>query len=653
MGFLRCALGLGLVLWSAVPGIAQEFEARMSGIYTAGEDFDFPVQMVIWPDEQSDGFGGSVTISGARYPLYAERDGAALRGIFEAEGAVQRFAFLPPERGLAQVEFTGEAAPVAMKRTALPSFRARFEGDFGSLSLRIRDGAVQAVFTDDSGVQENWQGQRLGLRVMFSEGPASVVYEPTNSAYYLEMPGFFGAVEALPLPIIVGASPTADVPSLEAALAEVEPGGRITLEPGQYAGSWDISKPVEIVGLGGAPEKVVITSDGEAGMVWSADGGVLAGVSLRMAEAGTALDMQGGALVVRDSLIETAKGRGVVLGGSARLEIADTTLRGGQHGIVADGFTGLLRVSNSVLSDTEKSIVSVSGASQGKATVEFTQNTLSGSSSNAFRLVDGVVARLSENQISDVRVGFHQTNAGGLELNQNLFTEIGTHAIWIEGLVQDGALVVTENGIADVGEACLLFYNFQPRAASAEVTNNSFRDCGKFGLAIVGSETAMDQHRLRIEGGRFEQNGSHIFMNGAAHAVGSGLEMVDAAGPAIVLSDTSAFDLRDSRIDTTADHGMMAVGPGVDVALAAVEIVNAAKSGAVFSGGAQGGFEQVEIRQSGAHGIELHTGSKLSRFEGNVIQNNEGAGVRVDGAFFVPGENNRFIANVGGDVVRN
>ncbi|MCE8538255.1 right-handed parallel beta-helix repeat-containing protein [Ruegeria pomeroyi] len=653
MGFLRRALALGVMLCWAMPGAAQEFEARMSGIYTAGEDFDFPVQMVIWPDPEGDGFGGSVTISGARYPLYAERDGAALRGIFEAEGAVQRFAFLPPEEGVAQVEFTGERAPVAMTRAALPGFRARFEGPFGSLSLRLRDGAVQAVFSDESGAQETWQGRQLGLRVLFSDGPASVLYEPGNNVYYLEMPGFFGAVEALPLPIVVGTSGSADVASLEAALAQVEPGGRIEIEPGQYAGSWNVSVPVEIVGLGGAPDKVVLKADGETGMQWSADQGLLEGLTMRMTETGTALAVQGGMLAIRDSVIEVTGGRGVALGGSARLEIRDSKLRGGDHAITASDFAGLLQVSNSDLSDTRKSIVTLSGAADGKARIEFTGNTLGGSPSNAFRLIDGVSAYLFENQIRDVRVGFHQTNAGAAEFEQNLFSGIGTHAIWIEGVVRDGPLRLTGNGIADVGEACLLFYNFQPRSASAEVTNNSFQDCGKFGLAIVGKETDMDKHRLRIKDGHFEQNGTHIFLNGAAQAVGSGLDMIKARGSAIVLSETSSFELRESRIDTTPDHGLMAIGPGVVATLIETEIANAGKSGAVFSGGALGSFERVQIRQSTVHGIELHSGSQISRFEGNLVENNGGAGVWVDGTFFVPGANNGFIENAKGDILRD
>lgn len=351
---LRWVAALWMAMTSAVA--AQSFTEQVSGTYTTAPDFEFAVQLTLWPE--GDGFAGDALIAAARYPVYAEQDGPALRGVFDVEGTLQRFTFLPSKSGQVAIQFSGEPAPILMTRTALPEFVGRYSGDFGTVTVRRKEGQLSAELADLSGEVTHGVGITQGVRATFPDLATSIYFDAEKRAYYLDMPAFFGPVTPERVPLRVGKDDTADFDTISDALAAAASGSKIELLPGHYGGPFLVSQHVEISGVG-EPGSVVLTGDKEDVMVWTAPRGALTNVTIKTPTLGTGVRLEDGSASLLGVAIEVAQGAtGVAATGAGEVLISKSSISGGDHAVKIVTFAGAVRLSDISAQNTQKSIVS-------------------------------------------------------------------------------------------------------------------------------------------------------------------------------------------------------------------------------------------------------------------------------------------------------
>jgi hypothetical protein len=636
-------------LWMTLAGMAtaQSFSEQVAGIYKTSPDFDFKVQLILWPSDE--GFTGDAFVAGARYPVYAEQDGPALRGIFDVDGTLQRFAFLPSRSGHVAVQFSGEPVPISMTRAPMPEFAGHYSGSFGDLSLRQRGDEMLAEFTKEAGDVATATASRQGMRVSIPDLAISLYYEFDQSAYYIDTPNYFGVVQPDALPLRVGASETADFASLTEALEAAAPNNVIEIAPGTYEGPFHVTKPLTLRGSG-KPEDIVLKGTGDAVLNWSAPQGRLSSLTIEGPEGGTGL-MTSGQLSIEDARVNSSVGGiGLRLSDSANITVSKSMFRGGDHAVQAIDFKGALTLEKSELGRTEKSIVTAIGAAP-ESHFTIRENRFSHSPSNALRLDGAGQAIISSNEISDVRVALHHTGGQSVLVKENAIGGIGAHAIWFEGTHED-AIALNNNFFEDVEEACVLLNNLQFPQQGVVLRQNEMRSCQQFAVAVAGKDSTSSGSGLSMLGETLIGNGMHVALYAPVRVVVQETNMQHAGGAGLVVSAGVEIQLKSTSIEDSGENGLVAIGKGIDIQLDGSSVTGSGKSGIVLSGNLKARFDSTEISSNKSHGLELHQGVSVTHFEQNDVVSNTGAGVFVSGTVFANGKDNRIEGNKSGAILR-
>lgn len=646
LNLVHWAATFSLVLWGAV--VAQPFSGQVAGIYTTSSDFDFPVQLTLWPEE--DGFAGDALIGAARYTVYAEQDGPVLRGIFEADGVLQRFALRPSISGPVSVQFSGEAQPISMTRAAFPPFLGRYEGAFGILTVRDRKGVLSARMTDSSNQTTEATGQLRGLRAIFPDISAAIYFDPSEQTYYIDTPGFFGPATRNEAPIKVGVDDTADFVRIGDALAAVPSGGTVELMPGTYSGPFEVTRPVVVRGKGNPGTVILTANDGEV-VAWSAAGGALQNVTIKVPAAGVGLSVKDGDLTLEGATIEAAQNAiGVTATGTGNLVISDTDISGGDHALKIEDFGGPLAITGSSAASTQKSILSISGTPP-DISISIADSAFSDSPSNAMRFDDVGTVSIDDARVSDVRVGLHHSGGASMRVSNSSFSKLGTHAMWFEGQY-DSSIILSENKIEQVSQACVLFNNVTFPENGARLSGNRFSGCNQIAVAVVGDATDTTRAGLKLSAEEYYSNGTHLAVYAPVPLELDDARFIGSSGSGVILSDGSRLTAKSVSVDGSGEAGIIAVGDSIALALDDSVVENSTKSGIVTSGGVTLDMVGVSVSGNRGNGIELYQGTQVGRFEDNTVRNNEGSGVFVSGTLFTPGRSNDIRDNAEGDVVR-
>lgn len=637
-------------LWLAMTGmaVAQSFSEQVTGIYRTASDFDFALQLTLWPE--GDGFAGDALIAAASYPVYAEQDGPALRGVFDVDGTLQRFTFLPSKSGQIAVQFSGEPAPILMARAALPSFTGRYSGEFGAVTVRASDGQLMAEFLDPSGTSLTGKGVAQGLRVAFPDLPASIYFEPTQEAYFLDLPGFFGPASRGDVPLRVGQNDNADFATLAEALSAAPADAKIELMPGTYKGPVTANVAVHIIGSGKVGD-VVLTADTGTLLKWAANGGSLSNVTLQVPKSGTGISQESGTLSVLNTTIQSDSGGiGVRATGSGALKLQNAKITGGDHALQVQSFDGGLTVVSSSLSATTKSIMSVNGTTP-ETTIEITDSELFNTPSNALQFHDVGTVTVEATRISDVRVGMHHTGGGATHVWETSLAGASAHGFWLEGLHRD-SLRFTNNVVDGVGQACVLFNNVNFPANWTVLKNNRMKNCGRIAVAVAGEETMSNGVGIKLLDEEFEQSGTHLAVYAPVPVEVEKTRFNTSSGPGVVLGDGASLSAKETSMVQTGEVGIVAVGNDISVILDNTRVSASGKSGIVLSGGVTAEMKGAAVSENQGHGIELYHGTKVNRFADNSITDNQGAGIFVSGVVFSPESGNDIHGNTEGDIKR-
>lgn len=650
MMIARRLLRHAVFLWMTLASMAtaQSFSEQVAGIYKTSPDFDFTIELILWPSDE--GFAGDAFVAGARYPVYAEQDGPALRGIFDVDGTLQRFTFLPSKSGHVAVQFSGEPVPVAMTRTQMPEFAGLYSGSFGDLSLRQRGDQLLAEYTNADGETTIATASSQGLRVSIPDIAIALYYEIGQKTLYIDTPSFFGEVQPKALPLRVGAGERADYASLAQALEAAAPNDVIEIAPGTYQGPFNVTKSLSLRGSGPA-EDIILQATGETTLHWTATGGDLSGVTVKAPEGGAAVQASG-SLSLADTVVDAAPGGvGLRLSGDAEVTVTTTAFRGGDHAVETVDFNGTLTLDESELGRTEKSILSATSATP-ESRITIRDNQFSQSASNALRL-DGVGnVIISGNVISDVRVALHHTGGQQVMVEGNGFSGIKAHAIWLEGPHKD-TIVVRSNDFQDVGEACVLLNNLQFPTQGVLLSRNKMVSCQQFGVAVAGANTKPSGPGIGMLGETLIDSGTHVALYAPVRIAIQDATMQDARAAGLVVSDGVDMNLLSSAIANSGENGVVAIGDGISFTLNGTSVAGSGKSAVVLSGRLKAAFDNTTIADNNGHGIELHQGVAIGQFDRNDINGNTGAGVSVFGTVFTSGKDNRFMDNQAGEILRN
>lgn len=637
-------------LWIALSGAAaaQSFDEQVAGIYTTAPDFDFAVQLTLWPD--GEGFSGDALIAAARYPVYGEQDGPALRGVFDVDGSLQRFTFLPSKSGQVAMQFSGEPAPILMTRAALPVFAGRFAGEFGVVTVRNRDGRLVADWIDTSGEAHVGIGTSQGLRIAFPDLPASIYFEPQKAAYYLDLPNYFGTVSRRAVPLRLGPEESAEFKTLASALDAAPTGSTIEIMPGTYSGAAQANKQVTLVGIGQLGD-VVLTADSGTVLSWTANGGSLRNVAIRVPENGIGVDLNGGTMSVLGAKVTSATGAvGIAATGSGALSVKTTTLSGGDHALKATDFTGQLTVADITASDTAKSILSVENTPP-TTEIKIEGSRFSNSTSNALRLKDVGKVLVSNNTISDVRVGLHHSGGNYSHIEANNLSNISAHGIWFEGQHAD-SIHLSDNKIDEVAQACLLLNSLTFPDRGVGLRGNQFHNCNRIAVAVVGGDTVANSAGLVLQDEAHHGSATHLAVYAPVPVKLERVQFNTSSGPGVVLGDGATLTAKETKVLGSGEAGIVAVGKEINVILNNTQVSASGKSGVVLSGSVIAQINDAVVSNNQSHGIELHQGTQIGGFANNAVSNNQGAGILVSGVVFAPDGGNEISGNVEGDIKR-
>jgi nitrous oxidase accessory protein len=277
--------------------------------------------------------------------------------------------------------------------------------------------------------------------------------------------------------------------ALQAAIDEAEPGDRLELEAGRYAGPIIVDKKLTIAGGG----RVQVTGNGEdAVIVVRADGVVLDGLTLRQPQSGEAtavLVEEADGATLSNLVIET-DGYGIKLRGADRAALSGNRI----------DWTG-------------------SGGAQDRVGV--------GRKSNGIDLYDSHDAAIASNEVYDMRDGIYLENSHRANVEQNRVyrSRYGIHCMYT-----DGTQIVGNEGEYNVTGAMVM------GVTDALVKDNSFRkqseNVNSQGLLLFDVQTSRIENNL-FEGNRvgiyMEQSSDNLLTRNAVERNFMGIQFLESA----------------------------------------------------------------------------------------------------------------------------
>jgi SpoVK/Ycf46/Vps4 family AAA+-type ATPase len=414
-----------------------------------------------------------------------------------------------------------------------------------------------------------------------------------------------GGMAAEPATITVSAGGQGGYGSIGAALAAAPPGVTISVEPGRYAESLRLDRPVTITAAGAAGSVIVAPPAGAA-VTLAAGAATLRGLRLSGQDPATAVTaVTGGSLTLTECEV-TASARAAieVRGAGAAVLMHDGRVRNsaGLGVVVADGASGTF----------ERTVIEH---------VSHDGVTISSGADPAFR----------DCRISDVAGTGLTAAAGGRGVLQGCeITRVAGTAVAFRERCSTRLLSARIYEIRDVG--VLMDSEARPVLDDCEI-----RDTGSDGMAVAGE----------------------------ADPVVRRCSVTRTGGAGISLAGRSRGSFTDCMVADTGAAGVI-VGEASDPMFSKCRIRGTATAALVVTDAAAGTFERIDVRGTGQHGIEIRSAANplvrqasvtdcqghgltvleegRGRIEDSVIQSTQAAGMRTATGGYPDVRGTRFVS---------
>lgn len=288
--------------------------------------------------------------------------------------------------------------------------------------------------------------------------------------------------------LTVKANGGGDFDTLAAAVARAEPGSRIEVYPGTYTQGIDVSKPLDIIGVGNMSDIILAVANDNA-IEWTAPSGRISGLTVRQTGGKYfGVHIAGGNVVIEDSDFTAAELAVIAIRGNEGATIRRSTIHDGAQG-------GIFVFEN------------------GKALIE--DNTIFGNGLGGIEIKEGAAPTVRGNTIRDGNGSgiFVNVDGSGIIENNTVFNNAlagievkSAYDVILRGNVvrngQQGGIMLSDGSTGRVENNTVYgnaFSGLEIKSdANPMVTGNEFRD---------GQQSAIYIH----EGGRgvLENNSIH------------------------------------------------------------------------------------------------------------------------------------------------
>jgi SpoVK/Ycf46/Vps4 family AAA+-type ATPase len=413
-----------------------------------------------------------------------------------------------------------------------------------------------------------------------------------------------GGMAAEPATITVSLDGHSGYRSIGAALVGAPDGAIISVEPGRYAETLTLTRPVTITAAQ-APGTVVVTPSAGAAVTLTGGSATLRGICLSGQDSTAAVtEVTGGALTLTEcEVMASARAAIEVRGPDAAVLMHDGRVRnsGGLGVVVADGASGTF----------ERTVIEH---------VSQVGVTISAGADPAFR----------DCRISDVE-GIGLATAAGAR-----------------GILQ-GCEITRIAGTAVA---------FRERS-STRMTSSYIHEVGDVGVLMES------QARPVLEDCEIRDTGSHgMVLTGEADPVVRRCSVTRTGGEGISLAGRSRGSFSDCMVADTGAAGVV-VGDASDPMFSKCRVRGTATAALTVTDAAAGTFERIDVRGTGQHGIEIRSSANpllrqasvadcqghglivldegRGRIEDSVIQGTQAAGMRTASGGYPDVRGTRFV----------
>ncbi|MCW5206388.1 right-handed parallel beta-helix repeat-containing protein [Desulfobulbus sp. F5] len=262
------------------------------------------------------------------------------------------------------------------------------------------------------------------------------------------------AAKTEPPTVVVDQRGNGDYTTITEALKAVKAGTRILVRPGLYKEGIVIDKPVEIIGDGERSE-IVIQSDGKAVVLFKADNGRIANLTLRQTdeEYACAVELANGRLELEECDISN---QGLVC--VAIYDYADPRLRRNR---IHDGSCGVFVFKdgkgtledNEIFANARFGVVILTG---GKPTLR--RNRISKNGDVGIKVMNGAGGIFEDNEIFANAGGVQISEGGNPTLRRNSISKNDWQGIWVDsgggGIFEDNDLRGNASGAWFIEDGC-------------------------------------------------------------------------------------------------------------------------------------------------------------------------------------------------------
>jgi SpoVK/Ycf46/Vps4 family AAA+-type ATPase len=352
------------------------------------------------------------------------------------------------------------------------------------------------------------------------------------------------SASAEPVTVNVSASGGLGYRSIGAALAAVPDGATVVVQPGRYAESLVLGRPVTIVAAQ-APGGVVVEAPAGAAVTMTGGSAALRHLVLRGQDPVTAVtEVTGGSLTLDQCEVTAAARAAIEVRGSG----AAVLMRGGRVRnsaglgvVVADGASGTFE--RTVIEHVSSDAVTISAGAD-PAFRDCTISDVQGAGLTAADYARGIVAGCEITRITGVAVAFRESSSTRMT------------STWIHDTQDVGVLIAS--------------------AARPVLEDCEIRDTGSHGMVLTGQ----------------------------ADPVVRRCSITRTAGEGISLAGGSRGAFSDCTVADTASAGVL-VGEASDPMFSKCLFRGTAKAALVVTDAAAGTFDRVDVRGAGHHGIEI------------------------------------------------
>jgi SpoVK/Ycf46/Vps4 family AAA+-type ATPase len=472
-----------------------------------------------------------------------------------------------------------------------------------------------------------------------------------------------GGMAAEPATMTVSLDGQGGYRSIGAALAAAPDGATISVEPGRYAESLTLTRPVTITAAQ-EPGSVIVAPPAGAAVTLSAGSATLRGISLSGQDRATAVTaVTGGSLGLTECEV-TASARAAieVRGAGAAVVMHDGRVRNsaGLGVVVADGASGTFE--RTVIEHVSQDGVTISSGAD-PAFRDCRISDVAGIGLATAEGARGVLQGCEITRITGTAVAFRERSS--TRMTSAWIHEIGDVGVLMESearpVLEDCEIRDTgSHGMVLAGEAdpvvrrCSITRTGGEGISLAGRSRGSFTDCmvadtGAAGV-VVGEASDPMFSKCRVRGtttvalivtdaaaGTFERvdvrgTGQHgIEIRSSANPLLRQASVADCQGHGLTVLDEGRGRIEDSVIQSTRAAGMRtATGGYPDVR--GTRFVGAAEVGVLIGARGRGVLRECEVVGAGTDGVVVEGGGDIS-VSRTLVQDSNGTGVVLaDGA---------------------